>query len=449
MRQPVLAQPSTCRDCRDSDPFQNGRNQQTVLRERKRKRNDRPFYKREAFSNFVSDFVYCARVPRLRNVLTSPQLLRPARMIDFDCTRNGQYSAGLIKFDKKEGSQVAIISAINSLSLLVGKLTPQEPPTMADRHNEAPQAPAFPPQPPNAFYALDAGQESEMRLTNYRNTTPLGVYLAPHPTTANVVTTPTGDCVHLNEPNNLYAKKLLTKIIYHMRARQENRAAENEDNDDDDEVPTPRRAGNRIGERRSMDAIMNHEAERLIDLGNYTPEPITQRRRQVYRLVLCGFTTETYTNETLDQILVNFVRIRLGDFPKDCDELGAAVWAVKMFYDDVVPDSNESGRGLWTLPVVHLLNGHMIHRGMFPLAFHQDGDRDEQIGNNERAAHSDTIWIEGERAKVENREVVITQFRDFATEMGITIDEIEDEGPPEEPDAQGPPAQRRRILHLG
>ena len=201
----------------------------------------------------------------------------------------------------------------------------------------------------------------------------------------------------------------------------------------------------------SVNAIMEEETARLINLADYAPEPLNQRRRTVMWNILCGFNEYNDGNQVLDEILSTFCRIRFGDIPKDCDEFAAAVWAVKIYYDDVTPDSVDTGPGMWTLPIVHLLNGHMLHRGMTPLAFHHLGEQDDHVATHERATHSNSIWLNREQAKVESREHIRAEMRRFLTDhMNSHFPEPEDEGPPEEGDhEEEPPAQRRRVLHLG
>lgn len=383
--------------------------------------------------------VYNARDPRLREVHSEVQLAKPANLIQIDCGFRAQKSTGWSEFNLDGILQDAIILDIDKLSFLLSNLTLQQNLTMAENNDDVPPPLVLPPptNPPATFYQLDNAHTAEMRRTNYRgNGIGVGAYMVPHPTIARVLTTPVGDAIKLNEPNNLYAKQCLALIVHNMRDRLNN---------------GPNTPGiNRVGERDSCNLIMEEEAIRLMNLGNYGTEDITQRRLTVFWRVMCGFNSDGDGNAVLDQILVNFCRVRLGDIAKNCDELGAAVWAVKIYYDSITVDSADTGSGLWTLPVVHLLNFHMIHRGMTPIAFHQIGDTDDEVAINERAAHSDLIHVVGTPAKVEKRENVRNEMLTFLNDrMNVIIEIPEDEGPPAEDDGTGePPAQRRRVLQL-
>ena len=93
----------------------------------------------------------------------------------------------------------------------------------------------------------------------------------------------------------------------------------------------------------------------------------------------------------------------------------------------------------------------MIHRGMTWLCFHQTLAGDERYPEPGCVSHSNTIWLNGQQAKVENRENVREEMRTFLRDcMGCVFMELEGEGPPDdkEPDEE-PPAQRQRVLHLG
>ena len=339
---------------------------------------------------------------------------------------------------------------IDELSSLLSDLTLQHDLTMepaaqnnnnpaADNNGNNPPVVQPPTNPPDAFYQLPPALAVEMRITNYRgNDQGVGVYMNPHPVTHHVLATPDGDACKLCEPTNLYAKYCLGKILHDMRDRM-------------NQIDGTPGGITRVGEKASCNRVMEAEAERLMDLGLYDQEDITQRRLAVYWRVMCGFNTDNDDNAVLDDILVNFARVRLGDINKNCDELGAAVWAVKKYYDDTTDDSNDTGPGMWTLPVVHLLNGHMIHHGYTPIAFHHLGDTDEHIGLTERAAHSDTIHLNGAPAKVENRETVRNDLIAFCNDlMDLNFPIPDDEGPPadNDDDVQAPPAQRRRVLQL-
>ena len=75
-----------------------------------------------------------------------------------------------------------------------------------------------------------------------------------------------------------------------------------------------------------------------------------------------------------------------------------------------------------------------------------------QVVAPKRVAHSDTIWLNGEQCKVENREHVRAELIRYLRDVRHTnFVAPEDEGPPpdNDQDNEGPPAQRRRILHLG
>ena len=389
--------------------------------------------------------VYKAYDPRLQEVQFDRVSAKPPKTIGIDTAFPVQNSTGMSFAISNDQVNTAIILTVDKLTFRLSKLSLHDS-TMADNNAQPPNQP--PTNPPAAFYTLPEDIQGTMRRTNYTTGMGCGIFLPRVTTMERVLATPVGDSAMMCESNNRYAIKVVSLIINDMRTRTDNRP-----NADEDEEESPRRRSiHRVGERASVDTVLTDQAAELATLGNFTPEPLTQRRLTTYWYIMCGFNADDEYNGQLDNILHNYARIRLGDINKDCDEFGAAVWSIKMYYDDMTTDSNDQGPGIWTLPGIHLLNGHLIHRGMTPISFHQVGDMDEQVAAPERVAHSDTIWLNGEQCKVENREHVRAELIRYLRDVRHTnFVAPEDEGPPpdKDQDNEGPPAQRRRILHLG
>ena len=267
--------------------------------------------------------------------------------------------------------------------------------------------------------------------------------LAENTNAARVFITENHDAVPCNEPNNLYAKKVLALVVQRMRYQKD--AGVDEDN-----------RINRVGERPAFAAVMTHEIEELAKEQGFSPERATKRRIDVIWRIMCGFNNgddifeeedeQPVWNPHLADIACKWAKIRLGMTPYYVDEFTAAMKATQLYYQENVTDNRVIGEGPWTLPVVHLLNGHLVAREYTPIAFHQSGERDEQIERTERAAHSNTIWTQGKRALVENREDVIKQLIEIVEDHEGGHPALAGDEPPPQPPAPGPDSGRKRRV---
>ena len=166
-------------------------------------------------------------------------------------------------------------------------------------------------------------------------------------------------------------------------------------------------------------------------------------------------------NSELMDIACTWAKIRLGHIPYELDEFRAAIKAVQLYYLDNVSDNKVIGKGPWTLPAVHLLNGHLKEREFTPIAFSPFEDEDERVERDERQAHSTQIWVihEGDhsrtrmRAHVENRPHVIRELQRIVNEVdGGDPQLATDVGPPPpgapQVEEDGSARKRARLMDL-
>ena len=307
------------------------------------------------------------------------------------------------------------------------------------------------------FYALP----EEAKLINNHlpyipNRLGLGVSLVDQVAPHQVLVNDAQDRVRFNEKKNLYAVKLIGLIMKQMRLTK-NMATTPDKNKDKDDA----RKINRVGERKSFDIVLKKEAESLATEAGYAPEELTNRRLNVIWKIMTGFNSEDPFNAELDKILGIYAKIRLGHTPYFFDEVEAALKAVQLYYLEVCKDNKTQGQGAWCLPVLHLLNGHMILRGLNPITFHPNVDKDEELRVNLRAKHNTSIWITSDEddtgkvcCQVETRQDVIDKLVNFLIEI-LKTEGIagvrEDEGLPEATQTETEPATKkvRRSLNLG
>ena len=97
--------------------------------------------------------------------------------------------------------------------------------------------------------------------------------------------------------------------------------------------------------------------------------------------------------------------------PETLGELVAQ--AIKDHYLQHIADYHTNGRVHWAIPMVVLLNYHLISRGLVPICFSTIANEDDCARVTERAAHSTTIVVDKVPIKVENRKDVIAELIQF------------------------------------
>ena len=328
-------------------------------------------------------------------------------------------------------------------------------------------------QPNRQFYQM----RSELRLWPRELPYPatirgMGSFLSPCEGTKIVYANRAYDRMRFNEPNNLYGMYIASLTLEEIRLQKEGKSTRvppspvktskkktsnaiqnvNETGAEDAETPdTPSKHGGRPSEFIPFKCIMKESANELAERGNYVEPNLTERRLQFYWKIQTGFATEGNRNAILDQILLKYVKIRLGFIQCNLDEFRAALRAVSMVYIDLTKDMKvELKYVVWTLPGVHYLNGHMLHLEMTPIAFHQDGERDNQVASEERAAHNLIKYNEKKNTYcVESRPSVIHQYQSFAIQMGFDAHQLPKCAGPPEANPEEPAAKKtKRTLEL-
>ena len=300
-----------------------------------------------------------------------------------------------------------------------------------DRNN---REPASPPRPLNdpfptvseQFYQVRDAEKvlTEARIP-FRPTGGLGSYIpASNLSMTDVLMNRGGDALPSTYGlNNSYAKYVGAMVLHHMHQRRDELAEGQAD------TPTTR-----VGEDISIDYVLAQEVNRLSALARHEPSTPGSRACRLFRSLLKGYNDEG-NNSELDTIVRNFIEVRLGITGYDTDEYGAAIRAVLLKWEE---NNGVSAPRLsyWTLPFVHLLNGHLQAEQLPPIAFHPRMERNLELKRGHRALTSNTIWVINEQnehvqAKVENRPEVIAEYvRWMEDNFGTVVAVAADVGPP-------------------
>ena len=331
-----------------------------------------------------------------------------------------------------------------------------EPVMQVDDPEEEPEEPAQAEvlQPDGTLFQAPAGWEVVYAERPYKSSAVGFGYRAPDfPETLEVLTTATGHRIACSQPNNLYVRKLLAKI---MKAIHESKAPANDpeeasDSDDDDDSTEPKAKSNRTGELTPALAVIKEETEDLMATMALGEEKITDCRQKFMVKIIQGYNQPNGTsNDHLDAILQIYAEIHLGIRHHKVCEFGAAVKAVQEHFLTVIKDNKCVGKGDWTMMVVVLLNEHMKLRGMTPIAFSTDPDLNETVGHQQRRANSTVLWrrfiVEGRERKrkiaVENQPAVIQELIEFLAVAPVPK-AANAPGP-----CDGPPAERPIIERI-
>lgn len=290
--------------------------------------------------------------------------------------------------------------------------------------------------------------------------TPIGLGIelntqVPH----QVWVTTSGDSFQFNERKNKYGLMLATSIVEEVRKTFDAKREKVKANEKSGNMDLKKEAC-RVGERDSCDRVFLAEGQRLSSLGNFAPEKITTRQLKLCWHVMCGFNVSgNGFNLKLEEILLDFCRIRLGICPSETDEFTAAISAVQKAFLRTTKDTKQTGNGIWTLPLVHLLNGHLHARRMTTLAINADATKDEDM-EVFRANHTKSIWIsvmknnhaEIKEIKVESRPLVREQLTSFLVshdpDAQVPNELPEPQEQDEDDNKHDRPSKKRRTLNF-
>ena len=345
--------------------------------------------------------------------------------------------------------------------------------TMADKDNATKKAPPkdLPRHPQDEVCKLDPTMA--FKLKNHPHAPSnrgMGVNLAqkePVP----VCTDKQGNSFPFNERANkagLHAASIIVADMAHRKDEAikalEKKAAEDAAEAEDDETvdptaPQKKKQIIRIGERKSSDTLFRDWLKALVKDGNCAVEGMNKRRLNLCWNVMAGFNSDDANfNPALDRIQGVSHKVRLGIIPSKTDELTAAMKAVIACCLETTSDNKTKGNGPWTLPIVHILNGHFKARGHPQITFHHKEDADKLL-EPVRQSHNTSIWFDknGKRTEacVEGRQTVRRHVIAFLEQVAGLKDVQKmipkDLGPLDEEDLEAskqPAAKKRRVVNV-
>ena len=296
-------------------------------------------------------------------------------------------------------------------------------------------------QPEDPFADIDTDYILDKRedwpyITRYGDDT-MGIALSKISTTETVFVNGENDAVPINEPGNNYASKLMGMIMYNLRKVQEGSVAiaptpktktscraskrlksppQSQLEEGDDEKKA---AGGKPPERKVACQILVQEVEEMSKEFGWIADDTGKRRANIFWKCMNSFKdlSKPY-NTGIDTIVFQYAKIRLGQSPYNLDEFKAAVRAVQLDYEE--REKGDYGSGSWTLPIVHLMNGSLIHRGLIPITFHNKLDK-HKAQDEARKAHDEIVWQGKDRCRRETRPEVLRQWQMICLDWGLTV----------------------------
>ena len=270
----------------------------------------------------------------------------------------------------------------------------------------------------------------------------LGIQVCPDPL-HNVYTNSLGDAARFNEPKNAYGLFLLSKCLEAHRQRfLEAKTAKTAN----DKIPTGE-------ERMILDATFKNESIRLTQAAGFQSEAFNTKHRNYLHTIMRDFNkeiTNTIGNVSLERIALRYFQIRMGFDPYDLDEFEAAMKAVQLDYVSRPATTMYEGQGPWTLPIVHLLNGHLVQRNFPPIAFRITYEDDQKYSVPFRKEHSRKTYIDDTECQVETRDELREKMLEVLGEHNDEQGEapVETDVPPVVAEPQTPVATPKRLVTL-
>ena len=266
-----------------------------------------------------------------------------------------------------------------------------------------------------------------------------------------------GDMARFNEPDNHYGMYVLSKTMDILSQKKKEASerrlrsddTDNEEEEDKDDIEKTKSTAGLSVERTMVTKLFQAESKKMTNDMGMQKDHCTTYHGKYLHMLMRGFNTNDMYNPHLTELLTFFCKIRLGYLPFNLCELYSAMKAVQLHFLDKSFGGAE-GAGPWTLPALHLLNGHLIARKWDRLNLRLEYEDDEQHAAPRRAEVSDTIWIKDKKVQVEKRPTVRMRMINFLKEVqgDKFVDPPTDSGAPQNHVAGTPQGNVKRMVVL-
>ena len=129
----------------------------------------------------------------------------------------------------------------------------------------------------------------------------------------------------------------------------------------------------RSSERRAFVTVIEDKLKRLSKIMDPKRKKgevkITKRQIDTIWHIMKGFNDKGEYNKVLNEVLIDYAKIRLGFFLVPGDEMQAASSAVHLHYERRGKSFKNPSHGIWTLPVILMMNDQLTGYGLTPISF--------------------------------------------------------------------------------
>ena len=306
--------------------------------------------------------------------------------------------------------------------------------TMADQDNDQAAAPA---QAPDlsifrvsdtavltaAFEALNTKPGKKVELGSFE----------PHQA---IFKTPMGDKIVCNVSEIEFMMKLISTGIKLLR----------------DHV----NAGNKHSEFAPFIDALTRFTVIICNRMQYPFEAMTNRQQRFAIKMINASLDGTAENVFFEAVFKKFIYVRFGHEPFNGDEWQSLLYAILMLYVEETSDVHSAGegRGTWTVGIAFGAAGWIANRGFTPIAFASSAADDERLATGIRRTNSNRITVDGATIKVEARDNVIAEMRQYlADRYSEDVDVVPADpptGPTDEDDDEEearPVVRMRNLFH--
>jgi hypothetical protein len=173
--------------------------------------------------------------------------------------------------------------------------------------------------------------------------------------------------------------------------------------------------------------VINQEIALLTQLVGFDPESTTDRISKAIHSLMLGFNSDAFEiNREAESIVAHFMKMRTGEIPVECGQLGAMNTAIDSYFERCGQDHKISQVAKyhgWRIMIILLINGHMAHNKIEPIPFSPIKDVDElsykvsRIKNSIQAPFvSKGILVEGDKKIIKSYKTYITRYDAYIEE---------------------------------
>jgi hypothetical protein len=175
--------------------------------------------------------------------------------------------------------------------------------------------------------------------------------------------------------------------------------------------------------------VIIQEIALLTQLAGFDPESTTDRIRNAIHNLMLGFNSNVSDiNREAQHIAGHFMKMRIGDIPVECGQLGAMNMAIDSYFERCGQDHKISQvikyHG-WRIMILLLINGHLEHNKIEPIPFSPVKSTDEGFYKGTRIHNSKQKPFAKTGVIMEVNEDVVKSYKAYLSIYDAYVDQEE------------------------